>query len=238
MAQKASASASSLAAHFAQASAKALCAGRNYVAHAAELNNPLPDAPWFFLKPSSSFLPFGAAPMGGDSGTPNLVEFPRANELHHELELSVVIGAKARRVDEAAALDFVAGYCISLEMTLRDDQAVCKEKRLPWTSAKAFDTSLPLGHMIPASRIPDPSALEIWMTVDGTVTQAGPTSNMIFSVPRLIADASRLMTLYPGDIVCTGTPKGVGRVLPGQVMRAGIKGFEEFDVEFHCAEVD
>ena len=223
--------------HFARASAKALCAGRNYVAHARELNNPLPAKPFFFLKPSSTFLPFNGAPFGGDSGTPNLVEFPSANELHHELELSVVIGTKARKVDEASALDYVEGYCISLEMTLRDEQSVMKEKRLPWTSAKAFDTSLALGHMIPADRIRDPSTLQIWMTVDGTTTQEGPTSNMIFSVPRLIADASRLMTLYPGDIICSGTPEGVGRVLPGQVMRAGITGFEEYDVEFNCAEV-
>ena len=224
--------------HFAKAAAKAVCAGRNYVAHARELNNPLPANPFFFLKPSSTFLPFDGAPLGGDSGTPNLVEFPQANELHHELELSVVIGTKARKVDEASALDYVAGYCISLEMTLRDDQTIMKEKRLPWTSAKAFDTSLALGHLIPAERIPDPSALELWMTVDGEMTQAGPTSNMIFSVQRLIADASRLMTLYPGDILCTGTPEGVGRVLPRQVMRAGIKGFEEYDVEFNCAAVN
>ena len=87
--------------HFAKAAAKAVCAGRNYVAHARELNNPLPANPFFFLKPSSTFLPFDGAPLGGDSGTPNLVEFPQANELHHELELSVVIGTKARKVDDA-----------------------------------------------------------------------------------------------------------------------------------------
>ena len=225
-----------MSSHFARRSAKAVCAGRNYVAHAQELNNPLPSKPFFFVKPSSTFLPYEGTPFGGDSGTPNLVEFPLGNELHHELELCCIIGEKARKVDEADALRYVQGYCIGLEMTLRDEQSVMKEKRLPWTSAKAFDTSLALGHMIPTGDIPDPSSLELWMTIDGEMRQQGPTSNMIFSVERLIADASRLMTLYPGDILCTGTPEGVGRVLPGEVMRAGIKGLEEFDVEFHCAE--
>eukprot|EP00946_MAST-07B_sp_MAST-7B-sp1_P002003 g2003.t1 len=224
--------------HFARASAKAICAGRNYVAHARELNNPLPSKPFFFVKPSSTFLPFGGVPFGGDSGTPNLVEFPRANELHHELELSVIIGKKARKVNEETALDYVEGYCISLEMTLRDEQAIMKEKRLPWTSAKAFDTSLALGHMIPAEKIPDPAALDLWLDVDGEARQAGPTSNMIFSVPRLIADASQLMTLYPGDIVCTGTPEGVGQVFEGQRLQAGIRGFPEFDIEIGCKAVD
>ena len=147
-----------------------MCAGRNYVAHAKELNNPLPSAPFFFLKPNSAFNPYNNKPLGGDSGTVNLIEFPVTNELHHELELSVIIGKTCRKVSEQDALDYVAGYCISLEMTLRDVQTVMKEKRLPWTEAKAFDTSLPLGSFIPKDQIPDPNNVELWLTIDGELT--------------------------------------------------------------------
>ena len=90
-----------------------------------------------------------------------------------------------------------------------------KEKRLPWTEAKAFDTSLPLGSFIPKEEIPDPNNVELWFTVDGKPVQGASTSLMIFKTERLIADASKIMTLYPGDIICTGTPEGVGRVMPG-----------------------
>ena len=223
---------------YVQVASKAMCAGRNYVAHAAELNNPLPDEPFFFLKPTTAFNPFNGTPLGGVSKTPNLVEFPKENELHHELELCVIIGERgAKNVAEADALDCVAGYAVGLEMTLRDVQTAMKAKQLPWMPSKAFDTSLPLGPFIPASVVPDPSGLEIWMTIDGETVQSAPTSLMIFSVQRLIADASRIMTLNPGDILCTGTPSGVGRVFPGQIMRAGIKGFEAYDIEFGCAAV-
>jgi acylpyruvate hydrolase len=214
---------------------KAVCAGRNYVAHAAELNNPLPSAPFFFLKPTSSFLPFNDTPLGGISKTPNAIEYPKENELHHELELMVVIGKEARNVDEADALSFVSGYSIGLEMTLRDVQTIYKEKKLPWTAAKAFDTSMALGPFISKEMIPNPNEVDLWLTVNEDMRQSDSTSLMIFSVERLIAEASKIMTLYPGDVIATGTPKGVGQVKSGDVLKAGIRGFESFDVEFTCS---
>ena len=137
-------------------------------------------------------------------------------------------------VTEQSALDYVAGYSIGLDMTLRDNQVEMKDKRLPWTSAKAFDTSLALGGFIERSRIDIQEGVEVWLTVNGEEKQRDSTSLMIFPVGRLISDASRMMTLEAGDIVATGTPKGVGQVSDGDVLRAGINGFEDFDVQFSC----
>ena len=216
-------------------STKAICAGRNFVAHAHELNNPLPAQPFFFLKPTSAYLPFGEVPVGGVNREVNVVEYPKSGgSVHHELELSVVIGERARDVGVENALDYVAGYCISLDMTLRDVQSQQKEKRLPWTPAKAFDTSLPLGPFIDKELIPDPNNITIELTVDGEMRQTGSTSLMIFNVQRLISDASKMMTLFPGDIVMTGTPDGVGPVEDGKVLRASVVGLEEFSCEFTC----
>eukprot|EP00928_Gymnodinium_smaydae_P019051 TRINITY_DN17271_c1_g1_i1.p1 TRINITY_DN17271_c1_g1~~TRINITY_DN17271_c1_g1_i1.p1 ORF type:complete len:229 (+),score=23.44 TRINITY_DN17271_c1_g1_i1:134-820(+) len=217
-----------------QVGTKAICAGRNYVAHAAELNNPLPANPFFFLKPRTAFLPFGEAPLGGEMGTKNAIEYPKDNDLHYEVELMVIIGKRASKVPESKALEYVAGYSIGLDMTLRDVQDQMKEKKLPWTAAKAFDTSLPLGPFIPAEDFPNPNKVDIWMSVNDEVRQSDSTELMIFSVERLIADATQIMTLEEGDILATGTPKGVGRVKCGDVLKAGIKGFESLDVEFRC----
>jgi len=188
---------------------KAICAGRNYVAHAAELNNPLPANPFFFLKPTSTFLPFNDTPFGGSSGVPNQIEYTSTNSgVHHEVELCVIIGEKIHNVAIEDALSKVAGYSIGLDMTLRDVQDAQKAKRLPWTPAKAFDTSLGLGPFIPASDITNPNEIDIWLTVNGEIQQSASTNLMIFNVERLISDASKIMTLYPGDIVMTGTPQG------------------------------
>ena len=216
---------------------KAICAGRNYVAHAAELNNPLPANPFFFLKPPTTFLPFGKAPLGGQARAPNAIEYPKQNDLHYEVELMVIIGERASKVQESKALDYVAGYAVGIDMTLRDVQTQYKEKKLPWTAAKAFDTSLPLGPFIPAEKLPNPNNVDIWLSVNDQIHQSDSTALMIFSVERLIADASNIMTLEPGDILATGTPKGVGHVEAGDVLKAGIKGFDALDVEFHCVGI-
>lgn len=214
---------------------KAVCAGRNYVAHAAELNNPLPSAPFFFVKPTSTFLPFNDTPFAGASKKLNTIEYPIQNKLHHEVELMVVIGKEARAVNEADALSYVSGYSIGLDMTLRDVQEQYKQQKLPWTAAKAFDTSLALGPFVPVEQISNPNDVEVWLTVNGEFRQKDSTALMIFSIERLIAEASKIMTLYPGDVIATGTPKGVGQVESGDILRAGIVGFESLDVEFVCS---
>ena len=201
---------------------KAVCVGRNYVAHVKELNNTVPSHPFFFLKPTSAFLP-----LKGDVVIPGYGE-----DLHHEVELCVIIGRNAKDVKAKDAMDYVAGYSVGLDMTLRDVQNEKKKKGLPWTEAKAFDTSLALGPFIPKEKVENPNDLELWFSVDGSIRQEDSTKLMIYDVPTLIEAASRVMTLGTGDILCTGTPQGVSRVLPGQVMRAGIKGYESSDVKF------
>ena len=223
--------------HYWRSATKAICAGRNYVAHAAELNNPLPASPFFFLKPTSTFLPFNDEPFGGVSGARNVIEYPKDNALHHELELCAIIGQKTRNVSEEEALSVVAGYSIGLDMTLRDVQDAQKAKKLPWTPAKAFDTSLGLGPFIPTSDIPNPNDIELWLTVNGEVKQAASTTLMIFNVQRLISEASHITTLYPGDIVMTGTPAGVSQVESGAIIKAGIQGMACSECEFTVRSV-
>ncbi|KAM0878463.1 hypothetical protein ACQ4PT_034873 [Festuca glaucescens] len=220
------------------ASTKIVGVGRNYVAHAKELGNPVPKEPVLFLKPTSSFLHAGVATAA--------VEVPEPLEsLHHEVELAVVISRRARDVPEASAMDFVGGYALALDMTARDLQSVAKSAGLPWTLAKAQDTFTPISAVVsvslcfpyskpvPKSAIPNPDDLELWLKVDDELKQKGPTSDMIFKVPFLISYISSIMTLMEGDVILTGTPEGVGPVRIGQKIKAGITGIieAEFDVQ-------
>uniref|UniRef100_A0A453MCC0 Fumarylacetoacetase-like C-terminal domain-containing protein n=1 Tax=Aegilops tauschii subsp. strangulata TaxID=200361 RepID=A0A453MCC0_AEGTS len=140
------------------ASTKIVGVGRNYVAHAKELGNPVPKEPVLFLKPTSSFLHAGVATAA--------VEVPEPLEsLHHEVELAVVISRRARDVPEASAMDFVGGYALALDMTARDLQSVAKSTGLPWTLAKAQDTFTPISAVVPKSAVPNPDDLELWLKV-------------------------------------------------------------------------
>jgi 2-keto-4-pentenoate hydratase/2-oxohepta-3-ene-1,7-dioic acid hydratase in catechol pathway len=117
----------------------------------------------------------------------------------------------------------VAGYAISIDMTARNAQNEAKKKGLPWDIAKGFDTFLPISNIIAKSAIPDPHNVELYLTVNNEHRQLDSTELMLFRIPRIISDISKVMTLEEGDIILTGTPKGVGPVVPGDVMRAGIK---------------
>lgn len=125
-------------------------------------------------------------------------------------------------------------------MTARNIQNEAKKKGLPWDIAKGFDTFLPVSQVIPKAAIPDPHAIELYLTVNGAVRQQDSTELMLFQIPRLLSDISKVMTLHPGDVVLTGTPKGVGPVVPGDVMRAGIrvagKELEEAKIEIAVEE--
>lgn len=186
--------------------------GRNYVAHAHELGNAVPSAPFWFLKPASAIIPSGSQHQC----------FPGRSESHHELELGVIIGVPASRISPEQALEHVAGYCLALDMTDREGQNAAKKEGKPWTACKGWDTSCPVSDIVPASRVPDPSKLNLWLKVNGEEKQAAPTSNMIFGVPELIAALSNVHTLQVGDLILTGTPEGVGAVRPGDVIEAGI----------------
>jgi 2-keto-4-pentenoate hydratase/2-oxohepta-3-ene-1,7-dioic acid hydratase in catechol pathway len=130
---------------------------------------------------------------------------------------------------------FCIGYIVGIDMTGRNVQDVAKKAGLPWTIAKGFDTFLPISQLIPKSAIPDPHDAELHLSVDNELRQSDSTGLMLFRIPRQLADISRVMTLEPGDIVLTGTPKGVGQVKDGQTMRAGVrvggKDIEEGKIE-------
>ena len=198
---------------------KIVAVAKNYAKHAIEMggSGAKRASPSFFLKPSSSVIFEGAA----------IVRPGRCLDLHHEVELGVVI---SRRCSGAAAADwrsFVAGYCLGLDMTARDLQAAAKKEGLPWTLGKCWDTFTPLGPTIAAAALPDPHAVELWLRVDGVERQRGSTADMLARIPELIQEISSVMTLEAGDVILTGTPEGVGPVLPGQVITAGITGFAE-----------
>jgi len=195
---------------------KVICIGRNYADHVKELNNARPKQPFFFLKPPSSILPPKAGP----------VLAPKGVSLHYEVELACIMGKEVRDLDpddEKAAIDAIDGYCLSIDMTARNVQDEAKKKGLPWSIAKGFDTFLPISNYIPKADIPDPHNVELYLSVNGTIQQRDNTNLMLFQIPRQLSDISRVMTLEKGDVVLTGTPKGVGPVSVGDVMKAGLK---------------
>ncbi|KAJ5154255.1 Fumarylacetoacetate hydrolase family protein [Penicillium coprophilum] len=216
---------------------KIMCIGRNYADHITELNNAAPKQPFFFLKPPSSILLPGSGP----------VLRPKGVSLHYEVELGLLIGKTVRDLDpndEKAALDAIQtvgprtwarnrkslikplaeiGYILAIDMTARNVQDEAKKKGLPWSIAKGFDTFLPISQEIAKSRIPNPHDAFLRLSVGNNERQADSTSLMLYRIPQQLAQISRVMTLEKGDIVLTGTPKGVGQVKAGDVMRASIE---------------
>ncbi|RKP07551.1 hypothetical protein THASP1DRAFT_34876 [Thamnocephalis sphaerospora] len=198
--------------NFITAGRKIVAIGRNFSEHAKELGNAVPAAPFFFLKPTSSYVQ-----------APNPIEIPQGCEVHHEVELGVVIGQQGRDIRASEADQYVAGYALAVDMTARNLQNIVKAKGLPWSAAKGFDTFTPIGDFIPKSKIADASNVELWLKLDDQLRQSGNTRDMIFNVPQLIESVSSVMRLEPGDLILTGTPKGVSQVTPGQILTAGLR---------------
>ncbi|GAB5591542.1 hypothetical protein Unana1_06442 [Umbelopsis nana] len=191
---------------------KIVAIGRNYSEHAKELGNAVPKSPFFFLKPTSSFLANGGS-----------IEVPQGCDVHHEIELAAIIGREARDVKAADALNYVDGWALAIDMTARDLQAQAKSKGLPWSAAKGFDTFTPISDFIPKNAIPDPHNVSLWLKVNDTIKQNGNTKDMIFDIAKLIEYVSTIMKLEAGDVLLTGTPSGVGPIHPGDVVTAGMK---------------
>ena len=187
---------------------KVLAIGRNYREHAAELGNQVPDDPILFMKPSTSVIGPGDAIM-----LPALSE-----RVDHEAELAVVIGRLVREIPIERALEAVLGYTCANDVTARDLQRSDGQ----WTRAKGFDTFCPLGPWI--STDVDGSDLPIECRVNGVVRQSGRTSEMVHGIAELIAYASAVMTLIPGDVILTGTPAGVGPIVSGDEVEVSIEG--------------
>lgn len=202
---------------------KFICIGLNYADHAAESGLDVPKEPVVFNKWTSAIC-----------GPNDDVEIPRGStKTDWEVELGVVIGKAGRYIDEANAMDYVAGYCVINDVSEREWQI---ERGGTWDKGKGFDTFGPLGPwLVTKDEIADPHALDLWLEVDGKRYQNGNTCTMVFKVPELIAYLSRCMSLQPGDVISTGTPPGVGLGIkpepvylkPGQEMRLGIAGLGE-----------
>jgi len=199
-------------ARFTEFGKKIICVGRNYQMHVKEMGHDAPTKPVIFLKPPTAYVT--------DGGTIKLP--PNCKELHHEVELGVVIGRKGNLIKENEALDYIGGYVIALDMTARDLQSEAKKRGEPWSIAKGFDTSCPVGNFIPKESISNPDSLNIWCKVNGQLKQQGNTSDMIFTIPHLISFISQYFTLETGDILLTGTPEGVGPVKTGDNIEIGI----------------
>ncbi len=190
------------------------CIGRNYAAHARELNNPVPGEPVIFIKPASSVVPDGGS----------IVIPPKSNDVHYEAELVLVIGKQGKNIPLDEAMSHVSGYALGIDVTARDLQQIAKDKSLPWSVAKGFDTFAPLSDFVDASSLPDPDAIEYTLDINGERRQHGMTSHMLFPIPFLVHYLSGIFTLYPGDVIYTGTPEGVGKLNPGDKLHAILKG--------------
>ena len=199
---------------------KFICVGLNYADHAKETGKAPPEEPILFMKATTAI-----------NGPDDDVEIPRGSEkADWEVELGVVIGTRAKYVDEEHALDHVAGYCLVNDLSERAFQS---ERGGQWTKGKSHDTFGPIGPwLVTRDEIADPQNLGLWLDVDGVRRQTGNTSTMIFTVQHLVSYISQFMTLEPGDIIATGTPPGVGMGIKpepvflreGQVMTLGIDG--------------
>lgn len=179
--------------------------GRNYVEHIRELNNERPDDPVIFTKPDTALL-LNNAPF----------PYPAfSSDVHHEIEIVLQIGTAGRNIPEDRALEHIDSIGLGVDFTARDIQQKSKEKGLPWDTAKGFDGSAPLSQLLPKSAFPNLSDITFSLAVDGIVRQEGHTSLMLFPCAYLISYLSRFFTLKPGDLIYTGTPKGVSAVKPG-----------------------
>ncbi|WP_329174283.1 fumarylacetoacetate hydrolase family protein [Streptomyces sp. NBC_01477] len=190
---------------------KVVAIGRNYAAHAAELGNEVPTAPWAFFKPSTSVI------GPGD----NIVYPSFSQEVHHEAELAVVISRLCREVPRERVKDVILGYTCANDVTARDTQQTEKQ----WARAKGFDSSCPLGPWIETGiDLAAAGDLAVTATVNGELRQAGRTRQMIHSIEDLIVNITEAMTLLPGDVILTGTPAGVGPLHPGDEVAVTIEG--------------
>ena len=198
---------------------KIICIGRNYVEHARELNNPLPERPVFFLKPDTALItrnrPFFYPDFSSD--------------IHYEAELVLKINRNGRSIREKFASGYYDRVGLGIDFTARDLQSDSKAKGLPWEVAKAFDGSAPVSGFIPLADLEDPGNIRFRLDLNGTTVQEGESDLMIFPVDRIISYVSQFITLKMGDLIFTGTPKGVGPVRIGDHLAGYIEGRKMLD---------
>jgi fumarylpyruvate hydrolase len=191
------------------------CVGRNYVDHIREMKEgDERDPPFFFQKPSDAVVANGA----------ELAYPPCTEDFQHEIELVVAIGTDGVKIPVTEALDHVFGYAVGIDMTRRDRQREMRERMLPWELGKSFDESAPCGPLHPVARVGHIGRGAITLSVNGEVRQKGDLAQMIWNVPEIIANLSTQYALKAGDLIFTGTPAGVGPVVPGDRIEGAVEG--------------
>ncbi|MGV7119888.1 fumarylacetoacetate hydrolase family protein [Sphingopyxis sp. 550A] len=191
------------------------CVGKNYADHAREMGgDPTREPPFFFSKPADALV----------AGTADIAMPPRTANLHHEIELVVALAKGGANIASDEAADCIFGYAVGNDLTRRDLQADAKTGGRPWDMAKGFDHSAVLSPIRLASEIGHPSSARIWLSVSGELRQYGDIVDMIWPVADIIAELSTYVELKPGDLIYTGTPAGVGRLVAGDVVEGGIDG--------------
>ncbi|HEX5079750.1 MAG TPA: fumarylacetoacetate hydrolase family protein [Geminicoccaceae bacterium] len=197
------------------------CVGRNYAAHAVEMgHDPDREPPFFFQKNPDNLVQDGRFPYP-----------PRSRDVHHEIELVVALERGGSDIAVERALAHVYGYAVGIDMTRRDLQGQAKDMGRPWEVGKAFEHSAICGELVPARTIGHPDRGAIWLDVNGQRRQEGDLDQLIWKVPEVIAELSKLFELAPGDLIMTGTPAGVGPVRKGDVMRGGVAGVDEITAD-------
>ncbi len=200
------------------------CVGRNFAEHAKEMGQSASEPPVFFLKPADAALVVEAG-RTGELPYPGLT-----HDLHHEIELVVALGEGGRNIAKEVALRHVFGYAVGLDMTRRDLQGQMKKRGGPWDIGKAFDHSAPVGPITPAAKAGEITRAEITLHVNGELRQHGLLSQMICSVPEILAQLSAAWELKAGDLIYTGTPAGVAAVKPGDALEGRVGGLETLHV--------
>ncbi|MFB2551694.1 fumarylacetoacetate hydrolase family protein [Ensifer soli] len=198
------------------------CVGRNYEAHAREMGHSGEREPPFFFQKN----PDNLVNNGGRFPYPAL-----SSSVHHEVELVVALKAGGAEIDADGAIAAIFGYGVGIDFTRRDLQAEAKAAGKPWTAAKAFEFSAPVSPITPVASGKHPFENRIWLSVNGDMRQDATTAEMIWRVPEIICELSRLFTLAPGDVILTGTPAGVGAVHRGDRVDCGVDGVATLSVD-------
>jgi acylpyruvate hydrolase len=202
---------------------KIIAIGRNYAAHAKELNNPLPSSPVIFLKPDTAVLK--------DNKPFYIPDF--SSDIHYELEVVLKVCKEGKHIQEKFASSYYDEVGLGIDFTARDIQSIHKEKGLPWELAKAFDNSAAISNFVPKATITDLYDLQFELQINKETRQNGNTKNILFSFEKIIAFVSQYITLKKGDLIFTGTPEGVGQVNPGDKLEAWLEGQQllNFDIK-------
>ncbi len=197
------------------------CVGRNYAAHAREMGkDPDREPPFFFTKPADAVVDSGAT----------IPYPPETANFHYEIELIVAIGGGGADIRPEAALDHVFAYGVGIDLTRRDLQFEARDKGRPWDWGKAFDRSAPIAPLHRVAKVGHPAKGRIWLAVNGAVKQDADLAELIWPVPDIISILSRTMTIQPGDLIMTGTPAGVGAIVPGDKVTGGIDGLGDIAI--------